>query len=148
MPLPILWHHDAAQVGMAEKAYPEKIEDFALEEVRRRPRSHQRLDRRIAARNSGDQTHSLLSRVGKQVVDDFKARFRREDVDAGDVGKKIEFGLWAFTKNLASLSDANAVYINGEFPAIQFGRFNQRRSLKYGYCRLVLELIDGRDWGV
>src|SRR5947199_1772936 len=89
MTFPVLGHHDAPHIWVSHKAHTEKIEDLEFEEVRGSPQTHERFDRRVSPWKLGDYADSFFSRVCEQAINHFKARLRREDVDASNVYKKV-----------------------------------------------------------
>src|SRR5262249_19518180 len=82
-------HHDPAQMRMAEKAYAEQIEDFAFEEIRRRPDRSDGFHGRVIAFQPDLQTYPLLPLHRKKVVGQFKAWLARVEIGAGYVREKV-----------------------------------------------------------
>src|SRR3981081_3530310 len=89
MPIPVLRHHDAAQVGMAAKVNAEQVEDLALVKVRRGPDRGDAVECRIAAVETDDETKPLFQRHREYVVGNLKARLRGIPVHGSDVFEEV-----------------------------------------------------------
>jgi hypothetical protein len=85
---PILGHQDAAQIGVAGKPDAEQIKDLALAPVRGGPDSGDTFDYGSLARKKTLQSQPLFALVGKQMIDDFKARFCGPPINRCNVGEK------------------------------------------------------------
>src|SRR5215471_18228534 len=74
---PIVRHHDAPQIGMAQKFDTEQIEHFAFVPVRTAPHSCYRFDHRVFAAHTALEPYALIPFDRVQVVHHFKSWFRR-----------------------------------------------------------------------
>ena len=92
MPLPIVGHHDAAQIGMAFKANAEQIEDFALVKVGRGPDRSDGLDGGSASSSITRSRMCSLNAWERMMVAQLKARRSREPVYRGHILKKVVAG--------------------------------------------------------
>src|SRR4051794_40611086 len=58
MPIPVVRHHDALQVGVATEGDPEEVEDLALRPVRARVEARDRIDPGIVLGHRGAQAQA------------------------------------------------------------------------------------------
>src|SRR3984957_13318351 len=84
MPLPIVRHHDAPQIGMVAEAHAEKVEGFAFVPAGPPPHAGHRIDGGIGARQAASYAQALVPFEAVEMIDHFKTRLPRIAVDARD----------------------------------------------------------------
>src|SRR5258708_5078070 len=98
MPVPVFWHHDAAEVGVAAEVNAEEVEDLTLIKVGGGPGRGDCVDAFDVADEEDDKTQPLLQRNREGLVDDLEARWGGVRVDGGDVFEEfVARLLYAFT---------------------------------------------------
>src|SRR5216683_4636876 len=117
MPIPVLGHHDAAEVGVTAEVNAEQVKDLALVKIGGGPDRGNAVNGCIAAVESDDETQPLLQRHGKNVVSDLEARLRGVPVHSGDIFEESVAGL---QDGLSSSDDVLASDRDGQFVAVKF----------------------------
>src|SRR5271169_5484855 len=89
MPLPILGHHNAAQIRMTSEVDAEEIEDLPLVEVGGGPDRSNAVERGGVTVETNYEAQALFQRVRKDVVRDLKPRLRGVPVNSSDIFEEV-----------------------------------------------------------
>src|SRR6266852_4136373 len=117
MPIPVLGHHDAAEVGVTAEMNAEQVEDLALVKIGGGPDWCDAVQGRGVAVETDDKTQTLFQRHRKDMVGDLEARLRGIPVDGGDVFEKVVAGL---QDGLSGSDDVLAGDRDGQLVAVKF----------------------------
>ena len=85
----------------------------------------------------------------QQVINDFKARFRRKPVHTGDVGEIVEGTIRVVAQQSASIADGRSLHVDAHLVAIELGALDRGRipGQQFGDGRVVLQLLQIGDGG-
>lgn len=118
MSFPIIGKNDAAQIGVARKANPKKIEDFALQPIGARPDGNERIDDRILAGKADFQPQAVAAGDGNKLVVQFEARFMGKAVHARSIREQIEIEFAVLATAFRKGTKGFARNHNGGFAAV------------------------------
>src|SRR5262250_1943027 len=109
---------------MPAEADAEKVVNLAFEIIGGRPDGNHRVQHWRICVQAYFQSHPFFSWNRKQVINDFEARLLGKPVNAGQVGKEIEWALRIVAQQSTNLANRRALDANRHFVTIEFDSFN------------------------